>query len=98
MNFRVATAFLFLSNSALVAQELRGSVRGTVTDSSGSVVAGASAMLRNVDTGVEVIKQTSDQGSYLFDFVSPASIRCAWSCKASNLSYRKTSASRLVPI
>jgi hypothetical protein len=71
MNFRVATAFLFLSNSALVAQELRGSVRGTVTDSSGSVVAGASAMLRNVDTGVEVIKQTSDQGSYLFDFVSP---------------------------
>ena len=67
----VAVAFLSLFNEALVAQELRGSVRGTVTDSTGSVVAGASLMLRNVDTGVEVSKQTGGQGSYLFDFVSP---------------------------
>jgi hypothetical protein len=53
------------------AQELRGSVRGAVTDSTGSVVVGASVTLRNVNTGVQSVKQSGDSGNYLFDFVSP---------------------------
>src|SRR5262245_38756785 len=53
------------------AQELRGSVRGSVTDSSGSVVVGAHVTLRSVNTGVQVLKQSSENGTYLFDFVSP---------------------------
>ena len=53
------------------AQELRGSVRGTVTDSSGSVVAGAQVTLRNVNTSVQTVRETSSTGDYLFDFVSP---------------------------
>ena len=66
-----ATALLLSLSLPVAAQELRGSVRGSVSDSSGSVVAGATVALRNVNTGVETTKQTSDQGTYLFDFVSP---------------------------
>jgi len=55
------------------AQELRGSVQGIVTDTTGSVVVGAQVTLRNVNTGVQVTRPTGDTGSYLFDFVSPGS-------------------------
>lgn len=54
-----------------LAQDLRGSVRGLVTDSSNSVVAGAKVSLRNVGTNVSTEKVTADNGQYLFDFVSP---------------------------
>ena len=53
------------------AQELRGSVRGTVFDSSGGVVAGAKLTLRNVNTNVAVERDSSASGAYVFDFVSP---------------------------
>ncbi|MBI3680346.1 MAG: TonB-dependent receptor [Acidobacteria bacterium] len=56
---------------SLGGQELRGRIQGVVTDSSGSVVAGAGVVLRNDNTGVSVQRQTSVAGSYLFDFVSP---------------------------
>jgi hypothetical protein len=70
---RIASIFcLLVSFSAISgAQELRGTVRGTVTDSSGSVVVGASVTLRNVNTGVQSMKRSSETGGYLFDFVSP---------------------------
>src|SRR5687767_4961236 len=53
------------------AQELRGSVRGTVSDSSGGVIAGANVQLRNNGTGVETQQNTNAAGQYVFDFVSP---------------------------
>lgn len=53
------------------AQELRGSVRGTVTDSSGGVVPGARVILRNTGTAVETQQATNAAGQYVFDFVSP---------------------------
>jgi len=52
-------------------QELRGSVRGTVSDSSGGVVSGAKVQLRNNGTGVEAQQNTNAAGQYVFDFVSP---------------------------
>jgi len=55
------------------AQELRGSVRGNVTDSSGSVIVSAQVTLSNVNTGVQTTRETSATGDYLFDFVSPGS-------------------------
>ncbi|MGH9722168.1 MAG: carboxypeptidase regulatory-like domain-containing protein [Bryobacteraceae bacterium] len=61
----------------LSAQELRGSVRGTVTDASGSVVAGAQVTLRNVNTAVQTTRETSPIGDYLFDFVSPGTYTLA---------------------
>jgi hypothetical protein len=68
-----AGILIALSTLNLPAQELRGSVQGTVTDSTGSVIVGALVTLRNVNTGVSVAKQTSGTGAYLFDFVSPGS-------------------------
>ncbi|MEZ5353866.1 MAG: carboxypeptidase regulatory-like domain-containing protein [Bryobacteraceae bacterium] len=52
-------------------QELRGSVRGSVTDSTGGVVLGAKVTLRNTGTSVETQRETNANGQYLFDFVSP---------------------------
>ncbi len=64
-------SLLLVFPAMLAAQELRGSVRGTVTDSTGSVVVAANVTLRNVNTGVQTVKQTGESGNYLFDFVSP---------------------------
>ena len=68
--FAIALSLISIFPATLAAQELRGSVRGTVTDSTGAVVLGANVTLRNINTGVQTIKQTGDSGLYLFDFVS----------------------------
>jgi hypothetical protein len=47
------------------AQTYRGSIEGTVTDSSGAAVVGASVTIHNVDTGVDRISNTGTDGSYL---------------------------------
>ncbi|MBM3811702.1 MAG: carboxypeptidase regulatory-like domain-containing protein [Acidimicrobiia bacterium] len=69
----LALSILLLFSGAACAQELRGSVRGTVSDSSGSVVVAAQVTLRNVNTAVRTTRETSSSGDYLFDFVSPGS-------------------------
>jgi outer membrane receptor protein involved in Fe transport len=46
------------------AQTFRGSILGTVTDSSGGSVAGAQVSIRNVDTGVVRTEVTDADGSY----------------------------------
>jgi hypothetical protein len=48
------------------AQFETASVLGTVRDSTGAVVPGATVRLLNVDTGVEATKVTDDSGSYEF--------------------------------
>src|SRR5262249_791142 len=42
----------------------RGTILGTVTDSSGAVVAGVTVKVRNVNTGLERTTQTTPDGSY----------------------------------
>jgi Carboxypeptidase regulatory-like domain/TonB dependent receptor-like, beta-barrel len=49
---------------SLAAQTFRGTVLGTVTDSTGAVVAGAKVTVRNVATGLERTTDTSADGSY----------------------------------
>ena len=73
MSHRILAAVLTACVFAIPiqAQELRGGVRGTITDSSGSIVAGAQITLRNVETGVQNTRASSATGDYLFDFVSP---------------------------
>jgi hypothetical protein len=53
------------------AQELRGTVRGTVTDNTSGIIPGAKVTLRNVGTSVETTQVTNSAGQYVFDFVSP---------------------------
>jgi hypothetical protein len=64
-------ACLFLMVSAVAAQDYRGKVQGTITDEAGAAVPGASVVLRNTQTGVEVTRQSNDDGHFIFDFVEP---------------------------
>ncbi len=64
----LALAF-FLSGAIAMAQTITGSVRGTITDSSGAAIAGASITITNAGTGV-VINATSDgAGLYNVSFL-----------------------------
>ncbi len=65
------TVFLVMASAAAVAQDYRGKVQGAVMDVNGAAIVGASVMLRNDGTGVEVTRQTNDDGRYIFDFVEP---------------------------
>ena len=67
---RGSVLFLILAVSGL-AQDYRGRIQGLVTDASKAVIAGSTVTLLNVNTGVRVVRQTSDTGLYLFDLVDP---------------------------
>jgi hypothetical protein len=54
-----------------IAQTSMGGVSGTVTDSTGAVVPGASVSLTNEATGVQSTRQTSNQGYFTFVNVRP---------------------------
>jgi hypothetical protein len=52
-------------------QEFRGRIQGLVTDQSGAVIPGASVVLRNDQTAVDISRVTNAEGRYLFDYVDP---------------------------
>jgi hypothetical protein len=63
--FVCALAMLALFHvPAAEAQTFRGMILGTVTDSSGGAVAGATVTIKNVDTGLTRTVSTTDDGSY----------------------------------
>ncbi len=57
--------------SQVAAQDYRGKVQGNITDEAGAAILGANVVLHNDETGVDVTRQASDDGHYIFDFVSP---------------------------
>ncbi|MCS7025057.1 MAG: carboxypeptidase-like regulatory domain-containing protein [Bryobacteraceae bacterium] len=63
---------LFLALSAF-AQDYRGRVQGTVTDSTDAAVVGAKITICNLGTGVSATRQSGPNGVYLFDNVEPGS-------------------------
>jgi hypothetical protein len=69
---RTARAFLLVLLSTVVfAQDYRGRVQGTITDSSNAAVPGAKVTLLNSKTGVATTRQSNETGHYLFDLVEP---------------------------
>ena len=64
MRVRLLLAVLLSLAATVSAQTFRGTILGTVTDTSGAVVAGAKITVRNVNTGLERSTQTSADGSY----------------------------------
>ena len=64
-------ALLLIFAASGVAQDYRGRIEGLVTDETKAVIAGSTVTLVNVNTGVRVVRQTSDTGLYLFDLVDP---------------------------
>ncbi len=74
MTFKKAVVFgswLLLCVALASAQEYRGRVQGIVTDSSDAVVVGATVTLKNVNTGVAMVRATDTTGHYLFDLIEP---------------------------
>src|SRR5258708_27168539 len=57
-------ALLLLCGSTTAAQTFRGTILGTVTDSSGAAVSGAKVTVKNTDTGLTREVTTTDDGSY----------------------------------
>ena len=56
---------VFVFTSAAVAQTFRGSIQGTVTDSTGAAVSGAQVKVFSPDTGLSRTMSTNDQGEYV---------------------------------
>ncbi len=73
------TLVLTLALCALpgVAQETRATVSGTVTDSTGAVIVGASLKLTNTQTGVSFATETNSSGQYRFLFLNPGAYKLA---------------------
>lgn len=57
----------------VAAQTSMGTVDGTVTDTSGAVVPGATVTLTNTATNVQTVRQTNQNGYYVFVGVRPGS-------------------------
>src|SRR5579863_2117146 len=58
------TALFVLNCYSVNAQTFRGTILGSVSDSSGAAVPGASVTIKNLDTGLVRTVSTSDDGSY----------------------------------
>lgn len=55
---------MLLHRTVSNAQTFRGTILGTVVDSSGAAVPGVTVTIKNVDTGLTRTALTSDDGSY----------------------------------
>jgi hypothetical protein len=64
-----ALSFVLVSNS--LGQGITGSINGSVTDSSGASIPGATVTIRQVDTNLVRIVTTSDVGSYTVTQLAP---------------------------
>jgi hypothetical protein len=67
------------------AQTFRGRIQGIVTDESKAVVINATVTALNVNTGIKVVRQTSDTGLFLFDNVEPGT----YSISVENVGFNK---------
>jgi hypothetical protein len=79
------------------AQDYRGRVQGTVTDSSQGTLPGTTVTLLNDATGVAATVTTDEQGRYLFDFVEPGMYSVAASIGGFKRSNSRTSACSNAP-
>ena len=56
---------------ALFAQDFRGTIAGNVTDPNGSVVPGATVIIKNVDTNIATTVKTNEDGAYVAPLLIP---------------------------
>src|SRR5437773_10287224 len=64
---------LLVAPVATQAQSFNGSIAGKVMDTTGAVVANADLVLKNVATGVELRRKSTDAGEYAFRNLVPGS-------------------------
>ena len=63
--------FTILNDGAALAQSINASMAGTITDSSGALVPGATVTLVNLGTGIRSTTATNSAGRYAFPAVPP---------------------------
>jgi hypothetical protein len=69
--FRNATLSFVLFACAAFPQAYRGRVQGNVNDPTEAAIGGATVTLTNTGTGISVVRQSGENGHYLFDLVDP---------------------------
>ena len=62
--FVLLLLLLLLAATFVSAQTFRGTILGTVSDTSGAVLSGATVKVKNVETGLERTTQTTAEGNY----------------------------------
>jgi hypothetical protein len=67
----IAVLLAVAAAGSVSAQVVYGSIRGTVTDDSGAVVAGAKVTVRNLDTGLAKAVESNGAGLYLAGDIRP---------------------------
>lgn len=67
----VAVLAFLLPASAVLGQSYRSRISGIVTDQSGAVVVGATVTLSNINTGIKVVRNSSESGLFVFDLIDP---------------------------
>jgi hypothetical protein len=65
----IVPLFLFVASLSGIAQTVTGTIRGTVTDSSGAIVPGATVTATNTATGVQTPAVTNQAGEYSIRFL-----------------------------
>lgn len=70
-SFTLAVSAVLIGSAVAGAQTFRGTVSGTVTDSSGAIVANAAVELKNPATGTVIQSKTNGAGSYSFPEIAP---------------------------
>lgn len=86
---------VMVSSTAAFSQTSTTSLRGTVTDPSGSVVAGATVVLANTESKTERTATTGGDGSYQFLFLVPGNYTLTVSAKGF-AQYKQTGLALLV--
>src|SRR3954451_6009694 len=59
-----SVVLVLIGNNTVIAQTDRGTIRGTVEDSSGAAVSGAEVIATNAETGVQSKTQSTESGNY----------------------------------
>lgn len=72
---KLLVGLLMLLSGSLMAQESRGSIVGTVSDTSGAVVAGAKVEVLHVEMGTKTVLSTNAAGQYVTSFLIPGTYR-----------------------
>ena len=71
---QLSVAILVAAGSAFSqAQMSSGNLKGTITDPTGAVIAGAAVILTNIDTGIERTGTTDGMGEFRFFVLPPGS-------------------------
>src|SRR5260370_40800249 len=80
-SLKILLVSLLLSAAFSWSQTGTSTVRGTITDPQGRVVAGATVTLTNVATNTVRTTKSTDTGTYVFDLITPAEYRLTAAAK-----------------